>query len=153
MSDVLAIKIIAGKPQRQRFSRKGWDLLGPDKNGWNEVDEQNIENDIQILKNKAGKNGQVLTNDVKTDLVKHEEKTELKPPQNKTDEIVLEEDDPKLIEFLKHTKGLNKGTIKDYFDRQEPPVKYDNAAGIEVLKRVLAVHLKYNIVELQKALS
>jgi hypothetical protein len=46
--------------------------------------------------------------------------------------------------------GIGKGTIKDYFDAQNPPIEYQNSANVNALKHVLGKHLNWDVVELQK---
>lgn len=146
MADIIAVKIVNGKVRKQRFSEHAWKLLGINKNGWEETTPQTIQNVIETQKKSVPGKEQTIVNDVKAE-VPPVIKNDLKPEVNQ----VIE--DEKAEEFMKHLEGFSKGNIKDYFDSQEPPIEYNNKAQLPDLKKQLAVHLKYNVLELQKIFS
>lgn len=152
MADIIAIKIVKGKPVKQRFSEQGWKLLGVDKNGWTETDPQNIENTIETQKKLSSGKDQVIDNSI----IRPKKVAEAVVSNTVTEPESVKEndvDDSVKSEFLKSIEGFAKGTIKDFFDGLEPVVKYDNKSSLKDLKIQLAEHFNYNIVELQKAFA
>lgn len=149
MSDFIAIKSLNGKIVKQRFNERSWNLLGPDKNDWVKTDPQTIDNSIQAAKRTGTGKDQVIENGLnKEPALKPVEIID--PPK---DQVIENSNEQKRAEFLKHLDGFNKGTIKDFFDKQEPPVAYDNTAKLEPLKNQLADFFKLDIVEFQKSFT
>jgi hypothetical protein len=151
MSDFIAIKNVNGIVVKQRFTERAWSLLGPDKNNWVKTDPQTIDNSIEAAKRTGTGKDQVIENGLKKE-------PELKPveiiePPKEKDQVIENSDEQKRAEFLKHLDGFNKGTIKDFLDKQEPPLAYDNTAKLDALKNQLADFFKLDIIEFQKSFN
>lgn len=145
------------KGQKQIFSDMAWKLLGKDKNGWTEKPSQVIQNKQKIEPPQMGpmpvKETQVLENKTKP-----ESKDPVLENQNPSNDVEETNDQPvnetkNKDLFLDAVKGINKTVIKDFFDAQNPPIKYRNNASDQVLQNQLAEHLNYDIVELQKIIG
>lgn len=146
--DVIVVKMFGNKVRKQRMKKSSWDGIGPDKNGWVLESEQSIGNDVpkgQQVKNDV----QVLAEKAK----KEAEERAILEEKKRQEAIAAAASQGNKEEFMKAVSGLTKGTIKDYFDGCNPPVKYANAAKVETLHAQLGEHLKYNVVELQKIFS
>ncbi len=141
MADIIAIKVVNGRTVKQRWNENAWKNLGSDKNGWVETTPQTITNTIESEKSKASGKDQVIDNTVK--------KTDPAPVQEAKKPTVTEPTPAEIEIFMKHIEGFNKGTIKDFFDSQKPPIEYDNRANLAGLKKQLGDHFKYDIVKLQ----
>lgn len=147
--DIIAQKEIKGKILRQRFTELAWKLLGKEKNGWVEVNEKQTISNIQ--KPNTGQKIENIANEkVKEKQVIENQATEHAAPINKKILTEDEIDEKKISEFMKSIDGFNKGTIKDFFDEQDPPIEYSNKATAPELKKQLAEHFKYDIVKLQE---
>lgn len=145
--------------KKQIFSDLGWKLLGNNKQGWVEKAPVVIDNTAKKpdmgpsnplteaktvitdnTVNKSESNNEEITDTSKTDVTTNENTS----GDDKTD-------DQKNAEFMKAVEGLSRSSIKDYFDQQNPPVKYNKKATDADLQLQLAKHLNFDIVELQKA--
>lgn len=142
------------KGQKQVFSDIAWKMLGKDKNGWVERPSQTIVNKTEVERPDMGptsvKKNQVIENHVNP--VKNEEIINGIAEEEVTENQIAESESKK-SEFLEAVKGLSKTIIKDYFDSQNPPIKYKNKDSEEVLQKQFAEHLNYDINELQKAIG
>lgn len=149
MADFIAIKVVKGKVLKQRFSDYSWNLLGTDKNGWVRTEPQTIHNTIESQKITTSGKDQVISNSVS----KKNEPVIVNTIDEPTVSGKQKVEDSKKLEFMESLEGLSKNRIKDFFDSQEPPVKYDNKAKIEELKVQFAEHFNYDIVKLQEIFS
>lgn len=150
-----------GRGEKRRFTRISWDLLGKNKEGWTELPDTVIQNQIdspakpstgnktQVIENTATaeKNNQVIENIVVS--AAKEEAANVVESETGSPSITKEQKD----EFLKAAQGLKKGDIKDFFDKQNPAVEYSNSWKPQAFIEKLAEYLNYDIVELQKAFN
>jgi hypothetical protein len=167
--DVWAIK----NGKRRRFTRAAWDLLGKNKEGWEALPDVTIENIAdkttltkpatgqkqpivkpvkQVIENVASKEpAQTVDNIAKVveDGTQAGETSEQGKNEASTETISAQQKEV----FAKAAKGINKGAIKDFFDKQEPPVGYENGWDVKRLVEQLGNHLNWSIVELQKAFN
>lgn len=142
------------KGQKQVFSDLAWKLLGKNKNGWVEKPTQTIENKLSVERPDMGptpvKKNQVIENNVNP--VKKEETDNGFTEEEKNEKESIKSEKNK-AEFLEAVKGLSKTIIKDYFDSQNPPIKYKNKDSEEMLQKQFAEVMNYDIEKLQKAIG
>lgn len=146
---------------KRRFTQMSWDLLGKNKEGWELMEDHIIHNvaNKTLLKPNTGEKPKVTTtmhnaldkekNDgPKTDntdntLTNKDPKTD----ENKTATNNSEE----LENFLRAAEGIKRGDIKDFFDKQTPPVEYKQTENTHALTLKLASFFKNDVVEFQKS--
>lgn len=143
MSDFYATKVVKGKTLKQRFNDRTWDLLGPNKNGWQRPQDQVVTE----TKTQKPSTGQRIENKAEGESGNEqviEDKSKAMPEQ-----VIDKTDSDKEEKFMKHIEGFNKATIKDFFDEEDPKVEYSNKAGLPELKKQLGQYLKFDIETLQ----
>lgn len=140
--DVIAVKTINGKEYKQRFNQNAWNLLGPEKNGYVEIGGE------QVIENKISKpsTGQRIENILKKPVEQVVEPAKKDPPPA---QAPSQNDDKKKEDFFAHIEGFGKGTIKDFFDEEDPAVSYSNKSSLADLKKQLGEYLKFDILKLQ----
>lgn len=149
MADFIAIKVVKDKVLKQRFSDYTWNLLGPDKNGWVRTEPQTIHNTIESQKSANKTGDQVISNSVSKKVEQVIDNNVNKPIVSSKQTV----EESKKAEFMASLEGLSKNRIKDFFDSQEPSVKYDNKAKVDELKVQFAEHFNYDIAKLQEIFS
>lgn len=154
MADVWAKN---AKGDKRRFTETSWLLLGNNKCGWDLCEDHiihNVANKTPLVKPNTGQTKSALN--VTTENVIAKKKVEFVPPDNeeKTDEQLTEKvDTEKAAEFKKAATGISSGKIKDFFEKQNPVVIFDNKAKNSELIIQLGEYFKNDIVEFQKAFS
>lgn len=146
-------KIVAKKGTRTRqFSEQEWNLLGKDKSGWVQISDMTVENNVvkPVTEKKIVPPATGTKQDVKEIVVTNNvtPKAELVEEKTNNPEVIVV-DDEKKKEFMLSLDGLSKATIKDAFDNQEPPVKYENRSTLEQLKTQLAEVCGYDLAKKQ----
>lgn len=134
------VRVWATKDGKKRsFTKKCWEMMGRNKNGWVLTADQEIGNGAQIKTEGVQKpvTGQKVSNGTKAEA---EKKTVKVAPEQKE-------------EFLKATQGIKKSAVKDFFDNQFPAVGYSNSDDEATLKNKLGEHLGWDLVKLQKAFN
>lgn len=134
------------KGRKQVFSDAGWKLLGKNKGGWSEKEPQTIDNTLKVERPVMGPESlkeetTVVDNTLNEDVV------------NEVSDASVEATESPKEEFEKALDGISRAAIKDFFDQQNPPVKYKSMSKDKELKTLLGNYLNYDIVELQKAFS
>lgn len=158
--------------KKRRFTKISWDLLGKDKDGWvalpdtvvhNAVDKSPLQKPStgdkktapsQVVDNlvskKSSNDGTSMDNALEDNTgSKVDEASNDKSSSNTEVKNLVEQKQ----EFFKAAAGLKRGDIKDYFDRQTPPVPYKNTAKVEELIEILGNRLGWDVIELQKNLA
>ena len=143
---------INGKGQKRRFTKRSWDLLGANKEGWRETTNEATEIPVKITTKPA--TGEATKKEAVDQVITNADGPEKKDDQ-KTDEVKTDEKKTQTVnnvdlkkEFLDEIKTLTKGPIKDFFDHKG--VKYNNNAKLDDMKNQLAEYFNNNVFEYKK---
>ena len=118
----------------RKFTEIAWKNLGANKNGWVEIQDQQVTNSIQKPEMKAGKSVEVPAVKVVSEPVAE---VEVEKPEVKK----LSIDDKKAF-VEKHLSQFEKSAIKDFLDSVS--VSYGKKDSEEVLRVKLAEFVEYN---------
>jgi hypothetical protein len=125
----------SGKVLTRKFSQISWNLLGSSKDGWIQINAQEIGSTIHVAKSvippPKGESKPVIT-EPKPTPVKQEVESAAK--------IIVNEPTIEMksnYEFERLSSQLSKSVIKDHFDAQTPPVIYENNENIGLLRKKL----------------
>lgn len=146
MADIIATKTIKGNQYKQRFSELAWARMGVNKNGWATESSQSITNSPT----QKPSTGQKITNVLSDEPKKDDSQPIVDVNKEPASQPIVDVDAAKKAEFMSAIEGLNKGAIKDFFDRQDPIVGYSNTANLNTLKNQLGAHLNFDLVQLQE---
>ncbi len=146
------------KGKKQIFSDLAWKALGKNKGGWTEKIPQKVSNTIEF-KGKKPDMGPTKTKQVISNTIEKEPEStieaEKEVSKGHTEEDIVDNQisdlEAKKSEFLKASDGISKSQIKDFFDQQNPPVKYKNRGNDKDFQSQLAEYLNYDIAALQKS--
>ncbi len=146
MTEVWATNKRTGK--KRKFNLISWNLLGKDKGDWVENTSQEVQNSVQKPLPNTGDKTPVSNTTTENKVTKEPEQK----VENKKEEVVTQpvfSDEAKNL-FRKSTEGLTKSRVKEFFEKQTPPVEYDNKGDIKVLVDTLGEYLKWSVDELAK---
>jgi hypothetical protein len=124
------------------FTQKSWDLLGKvnksgTKHGWREITGSSAE----LIKPAAKSTTPPPPTGQKVVKTEGEIIKPVVDDKIETSDVITEEKKGKFLELI---STLTKPVIKDFFDNQNPSVKYENKATAKALQLQLAEFAKYN---------
>lgn len=157
---------VNGKGRRRTFTRPAWDLLGKNKEGWNEVASEEIS-DVKLIaplvKPPTGTKPQPAPQTQKIEnVLKNQAQNSDNAPgtvakinfENAIDEFAAAEElEQKKQTFFRAATGTKAGVIKDYFDSQTPSIIYEKSAKVNQLIAQLGELLEWDTTKFQKMFS